>query len=107
MRWFLVLFLVVSSLAPAQDFTNFSFSRLTELSYDSQIIWIEGFLIGVFHAALLANKAYGLNAGSAEEIMILDENPRSVLEETYAWYSRTRSWKTPLYIAIYRRKLDY
>lgn len=103
----LITFFFGAIALPAQDFTKFNFERLTELDPVSQVIWMEGFLLGVYQAAVVAHYYYGLSSEDALQLMILDESAEEVLRTTILWYDRTRSWKTPLTVAIFRRKLDY
>lgn len=103
---FLFLFLLGSLLLPAQDLTQQDFFDLMVRSEKERETFMDGFLLGVYYASLLANWEYGLEKDHALQIMILDETATDLIREVLDWYRRTQAWDAPLYVAVYRRRLD-
>jgi hypothetical protein len=103
----LALLLLSASLSlPASDLTEQNFWDLSSWTLDEQTFYISGFMMGSWAASNLADlndyaDAYRMNVNQEGEAVL------DVLLATLLWYKRTRSWETPIYIAIYRRNLDY
>lgn len=110
--WLAIFLLFIFTFAFAQlsygdDLTLKSWYRLVGLSASQQLIFMEGYIIGTYGAALQANWLYGLSQEDTLRIMILDESPAQVMLEVLSWYNRTQRWNAAIYIAVYRRSLDW
>ena len=108
-HWLVLMLVLVLILAGgivalfAQELTDLSFRDLARMSIPEQEAFMKGFILGVFSAAIMANKKYGLDEDQALDLMILDLHYDDLLDQTYRWYEQTKSLKTPLTFAVYGR----
>lgn len=89
----------------AKDLSEQNYWDFTSWDATKQVFYVSGFMVGTYACSYLAS-----NAGWEEyDHLLLTDNETvgEVIKKMLAWYQRTGEYDKPLFIALFRRNLDW
>jgi hypothetical protein len=90
------LLLIIGSMAFSIDITKLSYQDLKIMTYNEQLYFFEGFILGSYAVASLLGD---------DSLVIKEISVKDLITATLHWYETTGLKKIPIYVAIYRRDI--